>query len=174
MRNLQNLGKLITGGGAKSLASYNALYYRSNKKTAAASNINTAPVIVYVDSMEEIEALSQLLCRLEHKEDVHLHIVIDTWNPRIHAIHMFGVSLYAPKLTEADPSGRHWFSPSIILKNAGYPGKIHEPPYIMQWPSHSGAVFFPEHWREFHDYITARVTDSNGFSMQDVAVPELR
>ncbi|CAO3612525.1 unnamed protein product [Mucor hiemalis] len=395
--------KLITEGSAKSLASYNDLYYRNNKKTTAASNINTAPVIVYVDSMEEMEALSQLLCRFEDKKDVDLHIVTggtmwgtlnqqaksfipsqcnkengtvmdvfvhdistlhdaDNWNanndilhrltrilavtqPRIlihsldkshqlyesirlasetpkvtiinkptedishalwmtelpidtlskwnsfsikvmittdkkpHALarslnsaskahylgddveltilmdhstdlvtqvfantfnwekgaknvrhriaqtnvppifaeawypanndeyaiilnndvelsryyytwakyailryryleseksrNMFGVGLYAPKLTETDPSGRHWFSPSSILKNAGYPEKSHEP-YVMQSPSHSGAVFFPEHWREFHDYITARVADINGFSMQDVVVPELR
>lgn len=86
---------------------------------------------------------------------------------------MFGVSLYAPRLTETDPSGRHWFNPSSALQNAGHPEKSHEP-YVMQWPSHAGAVFFPEHWREFHDYITARVADSNGFAMQDVVVPDLR
>lgn len=86
---------------------------------------------------------------------------------------LFGVSLYAPPLQETDPEGRHWFSPSQVLTKAGLPQKSHKP-YVMQWPSYSGAVFFPEHWREFHDYITARVADNIGFSMQDIMVPDLR
>jgi hypothetical protein len=87
--------------------------------------------------------------------------------------HLFGVSLNAPPLTETDPSGRHLFHPSHALTKAGYPEKSHEP-YVMQWPSYSGAVFFPEHWREYHDYITARLADTSGFEMQDVIVPDLR
>ncbi|CEG75647.1 hypothetical protein RMATCC62417_10656 [Rhizopus microsporus] len=47
-------------------------------------------------------------------------------------------------------------------------------PFLMQWPSHSGAVFFPEHWREFHDYMTARLADRTGHRMQDVIIPESR
>lgn len=86
---------------------------------------------------------------------------------------VFGISLYAPPLIETDPSGRHLFNPSHVLTKAGYSKKSNEP-YLMQWPSHSGAVFFPEHWREFHDYITARIADIHGFDMQDVTVPDLR
>lgn len=67
--------KLIKEGSAKTLASYNDLYYRNNKKTSTASNTITEPVIVYVDSMEELENLSQLMCQFEEKKDVDLHIV---------------------------------------------------------------------------------------------------
>ncbi|KAI8372106.1 hypothetical protein BD560DRAFT_395178 [Blakeslea trispora] len=75
---------------------------------------------------------------------------------------LFGISLYAPRLIETDPSGRHLF---------------HQRPrsdYLMQWPSYLGAVYFPEHWREFHDYITARQTDTLGMALQSVVVPNLR
>lgn len=90
---------------------------------------------------------------------------------------LFGISLYAPRLIETDPSGRHFFNPSQVVAKArggsAEEEKIYEP-YMMQFPSYSGAVFFPEHWREFHDYITARLADSNGYEMQDVVVPDLR
>ncbi|CAO3623843.1 unnamed protein product [Mucor hiemalis] len=164
------------------------------------ASTNTAPVIVYVNSSEEMEALIAQTNRppifaeawypanndeyaIISNNDVELSRYYYTWAK--YAIqryryleseksrNMFGVSLYATKFTETDRSGRHWFNPSSILKNAGYPEKIYET-YLMQWPSHSGAVFFPEHWREFHDYITARAADGKGLSMQNVAVPELR
>ncbi|OBZ84220.1 hypothetical protein A0J61_07726, partial [Choanephora cucurbitarum] len=75
---------------------------------------------------------------------------------------LFGISLYAPRLIETDPSGRHLF---------------HQRPssdYLMQWPSYLGALYFPDHWREFHDYITARQADTWGMAMQSVVVPNLR
>ena len=87
--------------------------------------------------------------------------------------HLFGISLYAPKLIETDPHGRRWFTPSTILAENGYQEQSHEP-FVMQWPSYSGAVYFPEHWREYHDYITARTADKAGFKMQEVLVPGLR
>ncbi|KAI9474131.1 MAG: hypothetical protein EXX96DRAFT_580702 [Benjaminiella poitrasii] len=86
---------------------------------------------------------------------------------------LFGVSLYAPRILDTDPSGRRLFDPAKVLNEAGYSGKSHEP-YVMQYPSHMGAVYFPEHWREFHDYITARLADKHGFDMQDITVPNLR
>ncbi|OAD02592.1 hypothetical protein MUCCIDRAFT_190162 [Mucor lusitanicus CBS 277.49] len=60
--------------------------------------------------------------------------------------HIFGVSLYAPRILDTDPSGRRLLQPSSS-------------PYLMQVPCSSGALYFPQHWREFHDYITARLTD---------------
>ncbi|KAI8062830.1 uncharacterized protein B0P05DRAFT_477135 [Gilbertella persicaria] len=86
---------------------------------------------------------------------------------------LFGISLYTPRLLETDPSGRHFFSANYQLKKANRTGQVGQP-YRMQWPGYSGAVYFPEHWREFHDYITARHADLNGFEMQDVVVPGLR
>jgi hypothetical protein len=87
---------------------------------------------------------------------------------------LFGISLYAPPLIETDPQGRHLFNPSQILSKEAVVGHSENDPYVMQWPSYSGAVFFPEHWREFHDYITARLADNSGFELQDVVVPDLR
>ncbi|KAL0143808.1 hypothetical protein V8B55DRAFT_1480706 [Mucor lusitanicus] len=78
---------------------------------------------------------------------------------------LFGVSLYAPQILETDPSGRRLFNASQT---------VHGDAYMMQLPSHAGAVYFPEHWREFHDYITARTADINGYEMQEVIVPNLR
>ncbi|KAL9558548.1 hypothetical protein MBANPS3_000838 [Mucor bainieri] len=63
--------------------------------------------------------------------------------------HMFGVSLYSPRIIDTDPSGRLLLQPSFSSKS----------PYLMQVPCSSGALYFPQHWREFHDYITARLTD---------------
>lgn len=78
---------------------------------------------------------------------------------------LFGVSLYSPQILETDPSGRRLFNASQTVQDDAY---------MMQLPSYSGAVYFPEHWREFHDYITARMVDINGFEMQEVIVPNLR
>ncbi|KAG1052173.1 hypothetical protein G6F43_005671 [Rhizopus delemar] len=76
--------------------------------------------------------------------------------------HLFGISLYRPELIETDPSGRRLF-------NERPKGS-----FLMQWPSHSGALFFPEHWREFHDYATTRLADREGFRLQEINVPESR
>ncbi|KAI8982091.1 hypothetical protein BDF20DRAFT_864915 [Mycotypha africana] len=76
---------------------------------------------------------------------------------------LFGISLYSPELLETDLSGRKLFSSNST-----------EQPYLMQWPSYLGAVYFPEHWREFHDYITARLADQQGYQLQDISLPNLR
>jgi hypothetical protein len=63
---------------------------------------------------------------------------------------LFGISLYSPRIIDTDPTGRQLLYPP----HDDYP-------YLMQVPSSSGALYFPEHWREFHDYITARLTDQS-------------
>jgi hypothetical protein len=78
---------------------------------------------------------------------------------------LFGISLYSPQILETDPSGRRLFNASNIVQGNAY---------LMQLPSYVGAVYFPEHWREFHDYITARTADINGFEMQEIVIPNLR
>ncbi|KAG2232901.1 hypothetical protein INT48_004914 [Thamnidium elegans] len=61
--------------------------------------------------------------------------------------HIFGVSVYSPRIIDTDPSGRKLID-------------IQDKPYLMQAPtSFGGALYFPKHWKEFHDYITARLTD---------------
>ncbi|KAI8146347.1 hypothetical protein BJV82DRAFT_601439 [Fennellomyces sp. T-0311] len=85
---------------------------------------------------------------------------------------LFGISLYSPHVIESDPEGRQLFEPSLALISNGYDS---ESPYLMQAAnSFGGAVYFPEHWREFHDFITARVTDINKKQLQNVTVPNTR
>ncbi|KAL0075412.1 hypothetical protein J3Q64DRAFT_1643417, partial [Phycomyces blakesleeanus] len=84
---------------------------------------------------------------------------------------MFGISLYSPRLIETDPSGRRLFAPEATLERFGYPRRS---PYLMQSPSNSGALFFPEHWREFHDYITVRLADQAKKQLQKIYVPNAR
>lgn len=61
---------------------------------------------------------------------------------------MFGISLYSPRVIDTDPSGRQ-----LLMRT--------DTPYFMQVPFGAGALYFPEHWREFHDYMTARLTDQS-------------
>ncbi|KAI9484725.1 hypothetical protein BDB00DRAFT_774372 [Zychaea mexicana] len=85
---------------------------------------------------------------------------------------MFGISLYSPHMLESDPNGRRLFEPSSALVSNEYDAGS---PYLMQASnSFGGAVYFPEHWREFHDFITARVTDINKKQLQNVTVPNAR
>ncbi|KAI7903149.1 uncharacterized protein BX663DRAFT_560706 [Cokeromyces recurvatus] len=67
---------------------------------------------------------------------------------------IFGISLYSPRIIDTDPNGRSL----LLLNRSGTANDVHFP-YLMQVPSSSGALYFPEYWREFHDYITARLTD---------------
>lgn len=69
---------------------------------------------------------------------------------------MFGISLYSPRIIDTDPSGRLLFLPPNTTTTITTGDQS---PYLMQVPCSSGALYFPQHWREFHDYITARITD---------------
>lgn len=86
---------------------------------------------------------------------------------------ILGVSLYAPRLIDSYPDERRLFDPAPLLQTHGY---APHSPYLMQAGVSTGvgALYFPEHWREFHDYITARVTDMNKKKMQNVTVPNSR
>ncbi|KAI9247529.1 hypothetical protein BY458DRAFT_551081 [Sporodiniella umbellata] len=75
---------------------------------------------------------------------------------------LFGISLYRPELIETDPEGRRLFT------------ERPDSEFLMQWPTHSGALFFPEHWREYHDYLTARLADREGLGMMEVSIPDSR
>ncbi|KAI8974470.1 hypothetical protein BDB01DRAFT_728910 [Pilobolus umbonatus] len=71
---------------------------------------------------------------------------------------MFGISLYAPRNLELIPAGRTTFDPNTVILPAGYPEHI---PYVSQVPCSWGAVYFPEHWKEFHTYLVRRLADLN-------------
>lgn len=69
---------------------------------------------------------------------------------------IYGVSLYSPRNLELMPEGRISFDPNDVLLPADYPPRT---PYASQVPCSWGAVYFPEHWREFHQYLTSRLLD---------------
>ncbi|THU87871.1 hypothetical protein K435DRAFT_326494 [Dendrothele bispora CBS 962.96] len=68
---------------------------------------------------------------------------------------LFGISLYQPKNVELHMDGRKPFDPMDVLpkdhpKNA---------PYLSQIPCSWGAVYFPKHWKEFHDFMMLRLSE---------------
>ncbi|KAI7883142.1 hypothetical protein K492DRAFT_205683 [Lichtheimia hyalospora FSU 10163] len=79
--------------------------------------------------------------------------------------HLYGISLTAPRIldTAADSDRQLFEAPSDNKA------------YLMQVaPSLGAAVYFPEHWREFHDYMNARVADHLDKQLQHIQIPNLR
>lgn len=71
------------------------------------------------------------------------------------AKNIFGISLIQQMTSELDrATGRIMWSAFEELKKLGSHDQYS--PYLSQVPSSWGAVYFPEHWREFHDYIQVR------------------
>ncbi|KAI8062433.1 hypothetical protein BC940DRAFT_349628 [Gongronella butleri] len=69
---------------------------------------------------------------------------------------IYGISLYSPRNLELRPEGRIAFDPNQVLIPGGFPRNT---PYASQVPCSWGAVYFPEHWREFHQYLNTRLQD---------------
>ncbi|RUP44105.1 hypothetical protein BC936DRAFT_149925, partial [Jimgerdemannia flammicorona] len=84
---------------------------------------------------------------------------------------MFGVSLYSPRNTEMGIEGRRPFHPDWVLNTTSHHPRT---PYLLQVPCSWGAVYFPEHWREYHDYITARLVDIDNNNLQNITIPNAR
>ncbi|KZP01694.1 hypothetical protein CALVIDRAFT_492262, partial [Calocera viscosa TUFC12733] len=84
---------------------------------------------------------------------------------------LFGVSLYQAKHVELRPEGRRPFQAQALFANSSirYP----HTPYLSQVPCSWGAVFFPEHWREFHAYLSLRLSD-RGRALPIDIVPDIR
>lgn len=68
---------------------------------------------------------------------------------------MYGISLYHQKSTELRPEGRRPFSASALFTSSHLPPHT---PYLSQIPCSWGALYFPEHWREFHAYLPLRLS----------------
>ncbi|CAG8529354.1 7785_t:CDS:2 [Paraglomus occultum] len=81
---------------------------------------------------------------------------------------MFGVSFYGQKAMELPLPGRIYFSPDQALEGYPFPSRT---PYLCQVPCSWGAVYFPEIWREFHDYLLVRIEDWNTLKFQNVTIP---
>ncbi|GAA5810539.1 hypothetical protein MFLAVUS_003962 [Mucor flavus] len=86
--------------------------------------------------------------------------------------HVYGVSLYSPRNLELLPAGRVPFDPSPVLTASGYDARA---PYATQIPCSWGAVYFPEHWRMFHTYLTSRIEkDDTWKGYYNITVPGSR
>ncbi|KAF8603748.1 hypothetical protein BDV93DRAFT_441738 [Ceratobasidium sp. AG-I] len=84
---------------------------------------------------------------------------------------LYGVSLYQPKVTELRMEGRRPFDARAIFAQL----KLEYPhtPYLSQVPCSWGAVYFPEHWREFQQYLALRLSEHT-MPVDDIVVPDLR
>lgn len=93
--------------------------------------------------------------------------------PQQDSQHIYGVSLYSPRNLELLPEGRRPFNPEPVLEQGGYSKRA---PYATQIPCSWGAVYFPEHWREFHTYLTERISkEENGWKgYYNITVPGSR
>jgi len=69
---------------------------------------------------------------------------------------IFGISLYQPRNIELRPEGRQaWDSREVFRQaNVSDPTQV----YLNQVPCSWGAVYFPEIWREFHDFLVLRLS----------------
>jgi hypothetical protein len=72
---------------------------------------------------------------------------------------------------ELIPSGRRPFNVPTLLSESGIED-VHTP-YLSQIPCSWGAVFFPEHWKEFHDYLVVRMSELT-HDISEIIVPEVR
>ncbi|CAE6441131.1 unnamed protein product [Rhizoctonia solani] len=87
------------------------------------------------------------------------------------ASQLYGISLYQPKVAELHMQGRRPFSARDIFAMANI--KHPHTPYLSQVPCSWGAVYFPEHWREFRQYLSLRLSE-HVIPTTDIVVPNLR
>lgn len=83
---------------------------------------------------------------------------------------LFGISLYQPKNIELRPEGRRSFDVHSLFEDMALPPTI---PYLSQIPCSWGAVYFPEHWREFHDFLGLRLGEV-ALDLSAYIVPDIR
>ncbi|KAI9459029.1 hypothetical protein F5148DRAFT_983589 [Russula earlei] len=84
---------------------------------------------------------------------------------------LFGISLYQQKNLELHIEGRRSFNARWLFDTTDMAPP--NTPYLSQIPCSWGAVYFPEHWREFHTYVACRLTDPS-LSLKENIVPNVR
>lgn len=84
---------------------------------------------------------------------------------------LFGISLYQQKITELHPTGRQPFNARTLFRATS----LADPstPYLSQIPCSWGALYFPAPWREFHDYLSLRLSQS-ALPISNTIVPGVR
>ncbi|RIA88647.1 hypothetical protein C1645_233443 [Glomus cerebriforme] len=84
---------------------------------------------------------------------------------------LFGISLYGQRQMELHIIGRRPYDPESIFHGTKFPDRS---PYLSQVPCSWGAVYFPEIWREFHDFLVERLDDETKYHLQDIIIPNSR
>ncbi|CAM9853584.1 unnamed protein product [Chrysoparadoxa australica] len=75
------------------------------------------------------------------------------------APHMYGVSLYTPRVNEIAPK-RYPYDSDKVMVSASNLG-THHMPYLHQTPCSWGAVYFADTWKEYRAYLNARMADAH-------------
>ncbi|KAH8832836.1 hypothetical protein DL96DRAFT_1583566 [Flagelloscypha sp. PMI_526] len=88
---------------------------------------------------------------------------------------LFGISLYQPKINELHAGGIKPPLPRTLFAQKGIDPNH---PYLSQVPCSWGAIYFPEHWRQFHSYLILRLSQTM-LSLptkgeQSIIVPNIR
>ena len=73
-------------------------------------------------------------------------------------------------MVELVPEGRTPFDARVLFTAKGTNPST---PYLSQIPCSWGAVYFPEHWREFHDYLSIRLSEYS-IQLHNNVVPGVR
>lgn len=89
---------------------------------------------------------------------------------RAQAERMFGVSLYQPRNVELRPEGRQPFDAHKLFQSMSLDSTT---PYLSQVPCSWGAAYFPEVWREFHSYLSLRLSEV-ALPISDTIVPDIK
>lgn len=67
--------------------------------------------------------------------------------------------------------GRRAFNARDLFSVSGIPDP--STPYLSPVPCSWGAVYFPEHWREFHAYLSLRLSETE-MKITEIVVPNVR
>lgn len=89
-----------------------------------------------------------------------------------HSSKLYGISLYQQKNIELRLEGRRSFDANALFVHAA-PSYRNDTPYLSQIPCSWGAVYFPEHWLEFHAYLATRFAQTH-FEIDFPVVPNVR
>ncbi|KAF8074824.1 hypothetical protein FPV67DRAFT_600258 [Lyophyllum atratum] len=92
-------------------------------------------------------------------------------DPHNRSPRMFGISLYQQKNVELPPGGRRPFNARNLFKDNGI--RDTTTPYLSPIPCSWGAIYFPEHWREFHAYLSIRLSEYS-LKIDQIIVPNVR
>lgn len=84
---------------------------------------------------------------------------------------MYGISLYQQKNLELHLDGRKLFDARSLFESSGLP--FSNTPFLSQIPCSWGAVYFPEHWAEFHSFLRTRL-DEKWIPLREDVVPDVR